>query len=55
MKILLQTMLYFAFFIITTQILPKMVNPNNEYNVMQIIFLLIVSFGISIKDKMRRK
>lgn len=49
MKILFETIKYFMFFFIVTQLLPKIFNPDNNYNITQMIFLLIVSLGISIK------
>lgn len=47
MKVLFDTIKYFVFLVIVTQILPKMFNPDVNYNIMQIMFLLVLAFGIS--------
>ncbi|MBZ4666272.1 MAG: hypothetical protein JG770_1525 [Mahella sp.] len=55
MKFMIKTLMYFIFFIFVTQILPKMMNPSNDYDILQILFLLIISFGISFRDKIKKE
>ena len=50
MKIIVSTVMYFAFFVIITQILPKIADSSNDYNIYQIFFLFIISLGIAIKN-----
>lgn len=55
MKILIKTILYFAFFVIVTQVIPKIINPENDYDILQIILLLCISIAIPIRDKIFKK
>lgn len=55
MKILLKTILYFSFFVIITQVIPKMINSENNYDIIQIIFLLCISIAIATRDKLFKK
>lgn len=51
MKMMFKTIMYIVFLVIVTQALPKIINPDNDYNMIQIIFLLIISFGISMRNR----